>query len=153
MKKYLTILSSVFILFSCSKNDKNDNLVPNENEYYVEYTVDNKTYSMSTFKFVNSSQDTGFVYKVDASDVNDNSLDLEIGKITVGDHQFKPVEGIDENEVDLQLSFENREWSGKTNNGAVKIVSSDSVFEATFNGTFESDSMEKTIAGKIKIKK
>lgn len=153
MKKLLTILFAAATLFSCSKNNDNDNLDPNQDNYYVEFTVDSKTYSMNNFKFVNSSQDTGHVYKVDASGANDNSLDLEIGKINVGDHQFNPVEGTNENEVDLEMSFENREWSGKVNEGVFKIVNSDNVFEATFNGTFESDTMEKTITGRIKIKK
>lgn len=151
MKKLLTILFAAATLFSCSKNEDNDNL--NQDNYYVEFTVDNKTYSMNNFKFVNSSQDTGHVYKIDASDANDNSLDLEIGKINVGDHQFNPVEGTNENEVDLELSFENREWNGKVNEGVFKIINSDSVFEATFSGVFESDTLEKTISGKIKIKK
>ena len=78
MKKTLTILSMILIFFSCTENEETPNLDPNENQFYVEYTVDNKTYIMNEFTFTNSSQDTGFVYKVNGKDSEDNNLDLEI---------------------------------------------------------------------------
>lgn len=153
MKKTLTVLSIILIFFSCTENEETPNLTPNENQFFVEYTVDNKTYIMNEFTFTNSSQDTGFVYKVNGKDSNDNNLDLEIGNIDVGNQNFNPVEGTNENEVDLEVSFENREWSGKINQGILKISKSENIFEATFSGIFESDNMEKNIEGKIRIQK
>ncbi|CAA0167331.1 hypothetical protein [Tenacibaculum maritimum] len=153
MKKNLMILSIAVILFSCTKNEENSNLDSNENQFYIEYTVDNRTYSMNDFTFTNSSQDTGFVYKVNGKDSDDNNLDLEISNINIGNHNFNPVEGTSENEVDIEVSFENREWSGKANGGKIKILKSENVFEATFSGIFKSDNMEKNIEGKIRVQK